>query len=288
MPQELTPTQLEELFGPPGASGNEPDSSAEPPTEGKAEESSEAQSSEEASSEEEASPEERYSQILASLESDPALQSLHQERQREREKEIAAEQYRHFQRNIQPVLDRWAQAAQETRQAIARIGQLLEKAVRDEQLTPEAVADVFRENPEALSLLNQQNWWEGAYYMLNTLGNVVGDERLANEFLARLHRLATTQKPEPDLPNDLIKRLIQPFIEREYVPKAEHEKAVRQAAEAARKAALEEIKAKAREGKGPDLTEKGVKASPSLGPRATVEELLEAELENLRKLRARR
>ena len=99
-------------------------------------------------------------------------------------------------------------------------------------------------------------YFEGAYWLLGKMGETVEDDPFAAEFLGRLNRMAQG-KPDPDFATDLLKRLTAPTVETGYVSRSKYDSDVKKAREEGRKAALEDVAAQNRAGKGPDMTPKG-------------------------------
>src|SRR3990167_7599901 len=144
---------------------------------------------------------------FAKLDSDPDLKSAYDEHSKEKEKEISVAEYRKLQSHLQPVLDRLSQNSQQTRDTLGKMWNGLQKAVGDGNLEPESIAELLQSNKSALDAFNSQLWWEGTFYTLNSLGKVIEDDMLGNEFLARLWQMATNNRPDPEFANALLSRL---------------------------------------------------------------------------------
>lgn len=209
-----------------------------------------------------------YDSWLAQLESNDALREEHESRTKTREKEHRAEEYRKFQRSIQPAVERWSQNSTQTKQAVGALATTLQKAVRDGTLEPDDVAQMLQDNQPVLDALNQQMWWEGSYYLLNTIGTGIENESLANEFLGRLYAMAGG-KTDPDFGADLLSAITDSALSAKV--KGVEEAAYNRGVKDGQRVNKEQNRAAARKGAGPDTAPK--RASGSSRQRYTIEQL---------------
>ena len=202
-----------------------------------------------------------YEDWYAQLDKHGTLKAEHETRSREREKELGKEQYRKFQSAIQPAIDRWSQNSAQSREVLGSMATGLQRAVRDRILDADTVQDLFQNNRQALDAFNGNMWWEGTFYVLNTLGKLAEDESVANEFIARLHQSTATGRPDANFGTDLMDRLTEGVVKDRL--KAAEDKGYQRGLKEGQKVSKEENRADNRGGKGPDLTTKRSSAPKS-------------------------
>ena len=185
---------------------------------------------------------------------DPALKEAHEATTRAREKEIGKEQYRKFQSAIQPAIDRWSQHSVQTRETLGQMYSKVQKATNDGTLDTDVMQELFQQYKPAMEAFNGQMWWEGSHYILSTIGKVMEDDSLANEYLGRLYRMATDSRVDPDFASDLMERIAEPLVEKK-LQEAE-QRGYERGLKAGKSANVENTRAASRKGQKPDLTEK--------------------------------
>ena len=187
----------------------------------------------------------------------PELREEHERRG----KDTAKEQYRRFQSAIQPAIDRWSQNSDASRATLTQIASALQSSVEDGTLDTRALNNVLNQNRAALDAFNGQQWWEGTFYILNTLGQSIEDEAFGNEFLGRLNKMATRGGVDPTFAEDMLDRIAQPIVERKL--KDAETKGYERGLKEGRKAATENARAAGRVGQKPDTAPKGQGAQRS-------------------------
>jgi len=197
---------------------------------------------------------ETYESWLEHLESSPALKEAHESTTRARDKDIAKEQYRKFQSSIQPAIDRWSQHSVQTRETLGQMYSKVQKATNDGTLDTDVMQELFQQYKPAMEAFNGQMWWEGSHYILSTIGKVMEDDSLANEYLGRLYRMATDNRADPDFASDLMERIAEPLVEKK-LQEAE-KRGYERGLKAGKSANVENTRAASRKGQKPDLTEK--------------------------------
>lgn len=226
-----------------------------------------------------------YDAWLGQLETNPDLKVAHEERETERiesaRKELRKEEYRKLQSAIQPAITQWAQNSEELRRGIEDITSTVRNAVADGTLDTAQAAKV-------LGAYNPQLYFEGSYWLLSKLGETVGDESFANEFLGRINTMAQG-RPDPDFATEILKRLTEPSLENGYVSRSKYDADIKKARAEERKAALEDVAAHKRADKGPDMARKDDGGSRSTRIQGgSLEDLFAAELERLKTMRESR
>jgi len=197
---------------------------------------------------------ETYESWLERIESNPALKEAHEATTRAREKDIAKEQYRKFQSAIQPAIDRWTQHSVQTRETLGQMYSKVQKATNDGTLDTDVMQELFQQYKPVMEAFNGQMWWEGSHYILSTIGKVMEDDSLANEYLGRLYRMATDNRVDPDFASDLMERIAEPLVEKK-LQEAE-KRGYERGLKAGKSANVENTRATSRKGQKPDLTEK--------------------------------
>ena len=202
----------------------------------------------------EGEPDETYETWLERIESNPALKEAHESTTRARDKEIGKEQYRKFQSSIQPAIDRWSQHSVQTRDTLGQMYTRFQKAANDGTLDGDVMQELFQQYKPAMEAFNGQMWWEGSHYVLSTIGKVLDDDSLANEYLGRLYRMATDNRVDPDFASDLMERITEPLVEKK-IQEAE-KRGYDKGLKAGKSASTESARAASRKGQGPDLKER--------------------------------